>query len=780
MEQSVAINRIAVLGAGVMGAQIAAHCVNAGFDVKLFDLASSDGNREELVDTAILKLAKLKPEPLAVSHFSNRIHSYNFTDHLNELENCELIIEAVSERLDIKESLYKNITPYINNKAILASNTSGISINKLAEFLPEPLKPRFCGVHFFNPPRYMKLLELIPSRETNTTLLNVLETFFVHDLGKGVVRAKDTPNFIANRIGVFSLLVTMHHASRFELPLDTVDALTGTLLGRPKSATFRTMDVVGLDTMQHVVQTMHDNCKNSPWHQYYQLPTWLNELISHGALGQKSGAGVYRKNKKHIEVFDIFQKEYVASKPQVDDEVKLIFKEKDIKKRFLQLKSSSNKQAQFLYHCFIDLFHYCAYHLADIANTVADIDNAMSWGFGWQQGPFALWDAVGIKGPLSLHEAVKNNETLSQAAIPTWLDSIETFYANGSFNPHTKSYTQDFELAVYEKQWTDKLASKKIILDEQSYRLWTLDDKNLIVSFKSPGNSVGTEVLSGLNHAIDLAQESYQALIIWQQSDMNFSLGANLKEFIELFSSDKKEKLDSVIDSFQQTALRLKYSNIPVIAALRGRALGGGLELLMHCDKVVCALESYVGLVEVGVGLLPAGGGLKYLAQQASRAVNKEASYALLEQYFKLVAMAGVASSSLDAIDKGLLSQDAITVINAKEILFVAHKTADYLNQMGYKPKVKEKFPVLGLEARARLQLIVTNMQEGGFISEHDALIANEIAFAITGGDLNEGERVSEDWLLALERNAFVRLAQTEKTRSRVLHLLETGKPLRN
>ncbi len=779
MSQISAFKNIAILGAGVMGAQIAAQCVNAGFNTRLYDLASEGKDKNKIAKSAVARLKKLKPNPLASDELAELIICQNYDDDLASLKDCDLIIEAVTERLDIKKSLYQKISPFIASDAILVTNTSGISINELASLLPQSVGNNFCGVHFFNPPRYMHLLELIPSKDISANQLNRLETFFTHHLGKGVVRAKDTPNFIANRIGVFSLLVTMHHAERFGLSLDTVDALTGELIGRPKSATFRTMDVVGLDTMGHVIETMAQQCKDSPWHEYYKLPAWLNDLIATGALGQKSGRGVYQKKGKVIEVWDNREQKYVTAKATLSPEILSILKEKDLSKRFLALKNASCHEAQFLYHCYLDLFHYCAFYLEKIAHKVSDIDNAISWGFGWTQGPFSIWQAAGMNSTFSLQEEVDKGRTLVAAKLPSWLAKVDAFYQEGSFNPHTKSYETVSTLPIYQKQLTFKHA-KRCVFEDDSVIAWTLDDKNLILSFKSSGNSIGLDVLSGINRALDVAEKEFDALILWQESDSNFSLGANLKQFVTLFAEDKKHELSEAIYQFQRTALRLTYSSIPTIAAVRGRALGGGLELIMHCDDSICALESYVGLVEMGVGLLPAGGGLKTLAINASKLSCPNAQYAYLEDAFKMVATAFVATSSLEAVKKGFLNQSTRTVMNTKELLYSAMGTANYLTDLGYRPKVNPQIQVMGLEANARLNLIITNMHQGGFISEHDAYIAKKIAFVLTGGNVNEGTIVDEEWFLRLEREAFVELALTDKTRDRVLHILETGKPLRN
>lgn len=788
MDKQLMIQRVAVLGAGVMGAQIAAHFVNAGFEVLLYDLAAQTGDANAIVDKAIKHLTKLKPTPLATPAIASYIHPKNYQQDLVDLKSCDLIIEAVAERFDIKQSLYEQIVPYVSKHSVLVSNTSGLSINKLSELLPEDLRSRFCGVHFFNPPRYMHLLELIPAKSTVTRLLDELESFFVSFMGKGVVRAKDTPNFIANRIGVFSMLATIYHAERLGISFEVVDALTGTLLGRPKSATFRTMDVVGLDTMAHVVETMKQNLGSDPWHKYYQLPSWFNELIEGGALGQKTRAGIYKKEGKTIKVWHVETKAYVEQKVEVDPEIKQLFKSTAPSELLFKLRKLESKQAQFLWACYQDLFHYCAFHLKDIAQTPRDIDLAIRWGFGWQQGPFESWQQAGVlQINQALSESISKGQSMVNVALPQWLTELDYFYkAEGAIEPSSMSYLARSSLAVYQRQLikdpvlAEVAIATHILYQDEAVQLSTFDEQVAVLSFKSKANAIGEDVLDGMMKALDLAEQKCKALVLWQQSPLNFSVGANLKQFIASFAADKSDELKAIVYKFQRVALRLKYCQIPTVAALRGRALGGGCEFLMHCDEAVAALESYVGLVEVGVGLLPAGGGLKELALRAQHNANGLAVFPLLEKYFKMVAMAEVAGSAVEAKEKAFLKASTQIVMNTHEVLYRAIEQAKFLALNNYLPPRKPKIAAQGREALARLNMLITNMAEGGFISEHDQLIAEKIAYVLCGGDLNEGELVDEEWFLRLEIEAFIELAKTEKTQARVQHLLETGKPLRN
>lgn len=782
------IRRVAVLGAGVMGAQIAAHMVNAGFDTFLYDLPSPKGEPNSIVNQALKQLKKLKPSPLAISENVDLIIPKNYQDHLSDLSQCDLIIEAVAERFDIKASLYEKISPHLSHHAVLVSNTSGLSINKLSELLPPSLQTRFCGVHFFNPPRYMPLLELIPSDKTDKNLLDKLEAFFVSFIGKGVVRAKDTPNFIANRIGVFSMLCTLHHAEALDIPLDTVDALTGALIGRPKSATFRTMDVVGLDTMKHVVQTMTEQLEADPWHAYFKVPSWMNQLIEEGALGQKTRKGIYQKVGKTIQVLDVHSHEYVDASPKLSEEIQSILKEKDLKQRFKLLRSAKGKEAAFLWACFRDLFHYCAYHLDNIATNTRDIDLAIRFGFAWQVGPFETWQLAGLDEIRKAIQAdITGKASMSEASLPSWLDNLDAFYTKeGAYAPTVQKPIPRSSLPVYKRQITfDKVLGEEdnlgqTLFENEAVRLWTLDNTVAIVSFKSKANCIGEDILEGLNQAIDKAEACAEGLVIWQTSSQYFSAGANLKQFMSLFEVGQEDALRNIVYQFQRTLLRLKYTSLPVVAALRGQALGGGCELLMHCDDAVCALESYVGLVEIGVGLLPASGGLKELANRAVTLSKANDAFSLLERYFKMVAMAEVSSSGVDAKKRDFLKPTATVIMNTNEVLYTAIQKAHYLIKSNYRPPMHSLFPVLGRDAVARLNMIIVNMHAGGFISDHDKYIAEKIAYVIAGGDLNVGECVDEEWFLRLEIDAFLALAATDKTKARVSHLMKTGKPLRN
>lgn len=790
MSEKLLVRRAAVLGAGVMGAQIAAHLTNAGIDTVLFDLPAKEGDKDGIVRKALANLAKLSPAPLASKSLVEAIVLANYETGLAELESCDLIIEAIAEKMDWKQDLYRKIAPHVPAHAVLASNTSGLGINALADVLPEELRHRFCGVHFFNPPRYMHLAELIPARTTDKAVLEGLETFLTTQLGKGVVYPKDTPNFIGNRIGVFSILSTIHHTQESKLGFDEVDALTGPLLGRPKSATYRTSDVVGLDTMSHVIQTMADTLPDDPWHQYFNAPKWLTALIDKGALGQKTGAGIFRKAGKDILVLDLEQQDYRAADRQAADEVVAILKNKNPAERMAQLRASEHPQAQFVWAILRDLFHYSAVHLEDIAETARDVDLAIRWGYGWQQGPFELWQAAGWKQVADwIAEDIVAGKTMSSAPLPDWVfDGREGVHAaEGSYSPSQNAKLPRSSLPVYRRQrFPDPLLGERFepgetVYENDGIRLWTDGDDIGVISFKTKMHTVSDHVLDGIQEAIGIAERKFKGVVIWQPKEP-FSAGADLAGALGLLQAGKVDAFEAMVENFQKTSERIKYSLVPVVAAVRGLALGGGCEFQMHSARTVAHLESYIGLVEAGVGLLPAGGGLKELAVRASAAAGPNGDvFAELKKTFETIAMAKVSNSAVNAKELGLLREDDIVVFNAFELLHVARQQALALAEAGYRPPLPARaIRVAGDVGIATFKMLLVNMLEGRFVSPYDYEIAERIATVLCGGEVDRNAVVDEDWLIRLERKHFVELAQQEKTQARIGHMLKTGKPLRN
>lgn len=789
MSKKLLVRRAAVLGAGVMGAQIAAHLTNAGVDTVLFDLPAKEGDPNGVVTKAIANLAKLSPAPLADKALAERITPANYETGLELLRECDLVIEAIAERMDWKQDLYRKIAPFVRAHAVLASNTSGLGINALADVLPEELRHRFLGVHFFNPPRYMHLAELIPAKGTDREVLDGLETFLTTTLGKGVVIAKDTPNFIGNRIGVFSMLAAMHHTERLGLGFDTVDSLTGPAIGRPKSATYRTADVVGLDTMAHVIKTMADTLPDDPWHAHFKAPAWLSGLVEKGALGQKTGAGFYTKRGKDILVLDVAARDYRPTAGELDPDVAAILKERDPAKKFAALRASEHPQAQFLWSVFRDTFHYSAFHLQDIADTARDVDFAMRWGYGWSQGPFETWQAAGWQQVAQwIADDVAAGKTMADAPLPTWVGSRDGVHeVAGSFSPAQNSAVARSSNPVYARQrfpdplLGEQFAPGRTVFENDGLRLWADEDDVAVVSFKTKMHTVSDKVLDGLQEAIGIAERDFAGLVIWQPKEP-FSAGADLAGALGLLQAGNVAGFEAMVENFQRTSQRIKYSLVPVVAAVRGLALGGGCEFQMHAARTVFGLESYVGLVEAGVGLLPAGGGLKEFAVRASQAAGPGGDvFAHLKAPFESVAMAKVSTSAFEAKSLKLARESDVVTFNTHELLHVAKANARALAEGGYRPPLPARnVTVAGDVGIASLQMMLINMLEGMFISPHDYEIATRIATVMCGGMVDRGSVVDEEWLLKLERQHFVELAQMPKTQERIAHMLKTGKPLRN
>jgi 3-hydroxyacyl-CoA dehydrogenase len=805
------IRKVAVLGAGVMGAQIAAHLVNAKVPVLLFDLPAKEGPKNAIALKAIENLKKLSPAPFGVKEDAQYIEPANYDDDLDKLKDCDLVIEAIAERMDWKHDLYKKVAPVLGVNTIFASNTSGLSITALSDGFDDTLKARFCGVHFFNPPRYMHLVELIPTATTAPAILDDLETFLTSVVGKGVVRAKDTPNFIANRVGIFSILAAVAEAGKFGLGFDVVDDLTGARLGRAKSATFRTADVVGLDTMAHVIKTMQDTLADDPFYPVYQTPAVLKALVEKGALGQKSGAGFYKKEGKVIKVLDPAKGEYVESAGKADELVGRILK-RPAAERLKLLRESDNAQAQFLWSVFRDVFHYIAVHLESIADNARDIDLAIRWGFGWNEGPFENWQAAGWQQVAEWVKAdIEAGKALANVPLPAWVfagkvaENKGVHAAAGSYSPVADSFVPRSALPVYDRQvfrapvfgaaGADPLKYGKTLFETDSVRAWVDDrageDDIVIVSFKSKMNTIAPSVLDGVAQAIDLAEQSYKGVVIWQPTSLKlgtpggpFSAGANLEEAMPAFMAGGAKGIEPFVKKFQDGMMRIKYANVPVVAAVSGIALGGGCELSLHSAKRVAHIESYFGLVEIGVGLVPAGGGLKEAALRAAEAAQAADSTNYLQfltKSFTNAATAKVSASALDARVMGYLKPSDTIVFNVFELLQTAKREARALFESGYRAPLRARaIPVAGRAGIATIRAQLVNMRDGRFISAHDYLIAGKIAECVCGGDVETGSLVDEEWLLKLERKAFVELLGTAKTQERIMGLLQTGKPVRN
>ena len=788
------IRKVAVLGAGVMGAQIAAHCANADVPVILFDLPAREGPANGVVDKALASMKKLDPAPFAAKDRAQYVEAANYGSDLARLGECDLVIEAIAEKMEWKLDLYAKVTPHLKAGAIFASNTSGLSIEALAAGMPDDRRSQFCGIHFFNPPRYMPLVELIPTAATDPALLDGLEAWLTTRLGKSIVRAKDTPNFVANRVGVFSILAVLHHTARLGLAFDEVDLLTGPRIGRPKSATFRTADVVGLDTLVHVLGTMQATLPNDPWHAHFRTPEWLQALIAKGALGQKTKCGIYRKQGKQIQVLDLHLQDYRESGGEILPEVVEILKLKSPAEKFAQLAAHPHPQAQFLWSIFRDVFHYCAVHLGDIADNARDIDLAMRWGFGWAQGPFETWQAAGWKAVAEMvRDDIAHGRAMSDVPLPAWVFERAGVHAPaGSYSAAEDTLKPRSALPVYPRQlYPDRVLGEapddrgETLWENTGVRLWRRADQDArigIVSIISKMHAVGEEVMDGLLEAIARAETELDGLVIWQPAP--FAVGANLQQVGEACRAGQFDLLEKMVAKFQRTSMGIKHAQVPVVAAVQGMALGGGCEFVMHAAHRVFALESYVGLVEAGVGLIPAGGGSKEFALQAHALAQRAAGgdvFPYIQNAFQTIAMATVAKSAQEAIALGFGRAGDDVLFNANEILYAAIRRARALAESAWRPALPNPaVTVAGRNGIATCEMMLVNMAEGGFISAHDYRVAKAAATALCGGEVDTNRRVSEQWILDVERAQFVELLKTEKTQQRIAHMLETGKPLRN
>ncbi|TFZ04171.1 3-hydroxyacyl-CoA dehydrogenase/enoyl-CoA hydratase family protein [Ramlibacter humi] len=794
------VKKVAVLGAGVMGAQIAAHLVNVKVPVVLFDLPAKEGPKSGIVTKAIDGLKKLKPSPLGVADDAALIQAANYEEHMALLGECDLVIEAIAERMDWKLDLYKKIAPFVAPHAIVASNTSGLSITKLSEALPQAIKPRFCGIHFFNPPRYMYLVELIATPATQPHILDDLEAFVTTGLGKGVVRAKDTPNFIANRVGIAGMLATMREVEKFGLTYDVVDDLTGKKLGRASSGTFRTADVVGLDTMAHVIKTLQDNLNadTDPFYGSFGTPDVLKKLLDMGNLGQKTKAGFYKKAGRDVLRFDAARGDYVPGGEKADEVYGRMLK-KPAGERLKLLRDSQGPQGQFLWAILRNSFHYAAVHLASIAETARDVDFAMRWGFGMKQGPFELWQEAGwLQVAQWIQEDIDAGKALSKAPLPDWVfkgpvaEAGGVHTPEGSWNPAAKKFEPRRLLPVHRRQYFPENVlgsgaqawetAGRTLHEDANIRLWTLDEEVLIASIKTKMHAISPELCEGLQQAVETAEKQFQGLVVWS-GDEPFSVGADLQALLPAFIAVGVVAVEDAEAFMQQTMLRLRHASVPVVSAIRGMALGGGCELAVYSQRRVVAVESYIGLVEVGVGLVPGAGGLTYIARRAAEAMEKSTHKDLLPfltEGFTAAAMAKVGTSALESRKLGYLLDSDVIVPNKDELLYVAVAEAKAMANSGWRAPLKRQFPVAGRSGKATIQGQLVNMRDGGFISAYDFHIASLIANVVCGGDVDPGTLVTEEYLMTLERQAFCELVQHPKTQERILGMLGTGKPVRN
>ncbi|MCK8514912.1 3-hydroxyacyl-CoA dehydrogenase/enoyl-CoA hydratase family protein [Methylonatrum kenyense] len=785
MQNTLPIRRVAVLGAGVMGAQIAAHCANCGLDTVLLELPAEGNDPDARAREAVQQLAGMRPAPLATAGCADRIHAASYDTGLPLLAGCDLVIEAIAERDDLKAALYQRVVPHLADHALFASNTSGLSIDGLATHLPEMVRNRFCGVHFFNPPRYMALVELIPGSATDGSVLDGLETFLTSVLGKDVVRANDTPNFIGNRVGLFSLMASVWHGRRLGLSPDLVDALTGPLIGRPKSGTYRTADVVGLDTMVHVVEGPVPRLQHDPWVRCLQLPDWIHELIAQGRLGAKSGAGVYRKGADGIEVYDPELGDYRAQAAQVSPAVQEVLAIAEPAERWRRLREMEDDQARFLWAVHRELFLYAAWTLAEIAPSAAEVDRALRNGFAWREGPFEIWQSIGWQ---TVAEWLREDEEgIADVELPGWVRQVSAVHGpEGSWSASENRWRARSDLPVYRRQaFPSRLRgepaaqSGAVCAETAAVRLWHRDPEVGILSFLSKGNSCSQAVLDGIQELLERAEREYRGLVIWQPSG-HFSVGADLKAVLAAARAGDQPAIERFIRGFQQAGQAIRDVRIPVVAAVRGMALGGGCELLLHCDRAVVHQEANIGLVEAAVGVIPAGRGCTMLAARAQRAGPGRRPADVAQAYFRTLSAARRSTSALEARDLGLLPECSQIVAHRDELLHVAETQARAAAESGYVPPAFGRIRAQGRDLLRKLVQELELGHEQGRLSDHDLAIGTRSATAICGGDVAPDSLLPETHFMDLELEGFLALAAMPATQDRIEHMLRTGKPLRN
>lgn len=792
------INKIAIIGSGIMGSGIACHFANIGVKVLLLDIIPNELNdkekslglsledkavRNRIVNNSLKNAFKSKPSPIYSQKFSNRISTGNIEDDLHKIKDVDWIMEVVVEKLDIKKKVFDKIEKYRSKGTIISSNTSGIPIKFMSEGRSEDFQRHFCGTHFFNPARYLKLFEIIPGPKTDNNVINFLNIYSEKFLGKTPVIAKDTPAFIGNRIGIFGIQSLFHIVQSLNLSIEEVDKLTGPVIGRPKSATFRTVDVVGLDTLVHVANGIYKNCPNDEAHNLFKLPDFISKMLENKWLGSKSGQGFYKKEGKKINVLDLKTLEYKDKKRVRFETLEQTKSIENIIDRFKILVNGKDKAGEFYRKNFAAMFAYVSNRVPEISDDLYKIDDAMKAGFGWEHGPFKIWDAVGVSFGLDL---IKKEGLSAAKWVSDMIDNdIDNFYSikdgisffyNLSDKKHVKIPGQDAFIIL------DNIRESKEVFKNSGVVIEDLGDGILNCEFRSKMNTIGGDVLNGLNKAVDLAEKNYQGLVIGNQG-ANFSVGANIGMIFMMAVEQEYDELNAAIKYFQDTMMRMRYCSIPTVAAPHGMTLGGGCELSMHADMIVAASETYIGLVEFGVGLIPGGGGSKEMAMRASDSFQKnDVELNILQEYFLTIGMAKVSTSGYEAFDLGILQKgkDKI-IVNKDRQLATAKAYAKLMNYQGYtKPIKRSDIKVLGKQALGMFLVGTDSMQASKYISQHDQKIANKLAYVMAGGDLSEPSMVSEQYLLDIEREAFLSLCTERKTLERIQHMLKTGKPLRN
>ena len=796
------INKVAVLGSGIMGAGIACHFANIGAEVLLLDIVPKEPNdaekakgldtshtqvRNRIVNENLIKAIKSKPAPLYHAAFKERISTGNFEDDMSKIADVDWIIEVVVERLDIKKIVFEQVEKFRTPGTLVSSNTSGIPIKFMNEGRSEDFQQHFTVTHFFNPPRYLKLFEVVPGPNCKPEVVDFLMDYGSRFLGKASVLAKDTPAFIGNRVGIFCIQSLFHQMKPMGLTVEEVDKLTGPVMGRPKSATFRTVDVVGLDTLVHVANGLHENCPDDERHDVFTLPDFIQKMMDEKWLGSKTGQGFYKKiknkdGKSEIQVLDLDSMTYRSKKKASFATLEKTKTVERVADRFPILISGNDKAAAFYRKVLGETFAYVQFRIPEIADELFHIDEAMKAGFGWEHGPFELWDAVGL---------AKGIELIKEAGHPVapWIETLaakeDCFYKLEANKKHYYNIGKATFVPIPGQDAfiiLDNVRENKTIWQNKECSVIDIGDGILNIEFHSKMNTIGAGVLQGINKGIDLAEAGYEGVVVGNNG-ANFSAGANLGMIFMMAVEQEYDELNMAIKYFQDTMMRMRYSSIPTVAAPHGLALGGGCELSMHADKVVAAAETYIGLVEFGVGVIPGGGGSKEMTLRAADTFRKnDVELNVLQEYFLAIGMAKVATSAYEAFDIGVLQNGKDTVvIDSKRQLSIAKQEALLMAQRGYtQPKQRTDIKVLGKQALGMFLVGTDSMEAGRYISEHDQKIANKLAYVMAGGDLSQATKVSERYLLDIEREAFLSLCAERKTLERIQHMLKTGKPLRN
>ena len=797
------INKIAVIGSGIMGSGIACHFANIGVEVLLLDIVPRELNEKEkakgltledkvvrnrIVNDALQSSIKSKPAPLYHKDFASRISTGNLEDDIAKVKDVDWIIEVVVERLDIKKQVFENLEKHRTEGTLITSNTSGIPINLMSEGRSEDFQKHFCGTHFFNPPRYLELFEIIPGPKTSPEVLDFLNGYGEKFLGKTSIVAKDTPAFIGNRVGIFSIMSLFHMVKELDMTVEEVDKLTGPVIGRPKSATFRTVDVVGLDTLVHVANGIYDKCEEDERHDLFKLPEFIDTMMTNKWLGSKTGQGFYKKVKKddgssEILSLDLDTMDYRKKKSASFATLELTKSIDNVADRFKVLANGKDKAGEFYRKNFSALFAYASNRIPEISDELYKIDDAMKAGFGWEHGPFEIWDAIGVEKGIELMKAEGYepaawvNEMLDKG-VKEFYDVRDgnTYYYGIPEKTHVKIPGQDSFIIL------DNIRKNKEVFKNSGCVVEDLGDGILNLEFRSKMNTIGGDVLNGLNRAIDIAEKDFDGLVVANQGK-NFSVGANIGMIFMMAVEQEYDELNAAVKYFQDSVMRLRYSSIPTIVCPQAMTLGGGCEMTLHADKVVAAAESYIGLVEFGVGVIPGGGGSKEMALRAADTFEKnDVELNRLQEYFLAIGMAKVSTSAYEAYDTGILKHGKdIVVVNKKRQIAIAKQQARMMADLGYTQPVKRTdVKVLGKQAMGMFLVGTDSMEAGKYISQHDKKIANKLAYVMAGGDLSEPNYVSEQYLLDLEREAFLSLAGERKTLERLQHMIQKGKPLRN